>query len=34
MTANIDVVQNQAALAAKAGVEEPLVVVVRASVSR
>jgi hypothetical protein len=34
MTANIDVVQNQAALAAKAGVEKPLVIVVRAGVSR
>jgi hypothetical protein len=34
VTANIDLAQNQAALVAKAGVEKPLVIVVRASVSR
>lgn len=34
MTANIDLVQNQAALVARAGAEKPLVVIARASVSR
>jgi hypothetical protein len=34
VTANIDLVQNQAALVARAGAEKPLVVIARASVSR
>ncbi len=34
VTANIDVPQNEAALVAKAGVDKPLIVIVRANVSR
>jgi hypothetical protein len=34
VTANIDLVQNQAALVARAGAEKPLVVIARATVSR